>query len=222
MVSDLNERFRKLLIEPVRHSRWQVALVGAVIVLLAIAYSGPLRTDMAIAFWEWIDPVAGIMAFFLSVVVLYNQARDRWENSLEKRLTVSFVNANDDTELARVENAYLSGESDIRQWAQQLGRQIFGGNLQLDMNWDDQSPPRIMRELCGSQDAFVKLYHVTLYVYFESNPAEQLNAFSKRRFKHSRVEGTADALPLRWIRCDATGTRQSDNDSPHNQEPAEQ
>jgi len=199
-MGSLQQAMMKSLLEPLWYSRRQVALVILILVGLAVAYLGPFRSAAADAFWNWIDPVAGIVAFFISMVVLYNQARERWENSLEKRLTVSFVNAGDNKELARVEHAYLSGESDIRQWAQQLGFQIFGDKHQLDMNWDDQSPLRIVREACGDHASFIKLYEVTLYVYFDAIPTEKLAAFSKRHFKHSRVEGGRDSLPLRWIR----------------------
>ncbi|GIW83328.1 MAG: hypothetical protein KatS3mg105_5135 [Gemmatales bacterium] len=201
MSNSVLDTARKWLISPLWHSRWQAALIIVVIVFLALAYYAPLRTQTADALWNWIDPVSGITAFFISLVVLYNQARERWENSLEKRLTVSFVNARDNIEIARVEHAYLSGQSDIRQWAQQLGRQIFGGDLQLDMNWDDHEPPRVVRERCGDRRVFVKLYVVTLYVYFDVLPSEKITAFAKRRFKHSEVVGSADSLPLRWRRC---------------------
>ena len=107
------------------HSKTQSALITVVIVALGLMYWPALRGNPADAFWNWIDPVAGISAFVISLAILYNQARDRWENGLEKRLTAHYVNAKDDQEIACVENAYLAGESDIRQWAQSLGRQIL-------------------------------------------------------------------------------------------------
>jgi len=214
------DAIRRCIIEPARYSWRQAVLVLVLFLILAIAYLPPFRTDAADSFWNWTDPVAGIMALVLSIVVLYNQARDRWENSLEKRMTVSFVNANDDVELARVENAYLPGESDIRQWSQQLGRQIFGRNLQLDMNWDEQSPVRIARGLAVNKTAYVKVYGVTMHVYFDEVPREQLNAFTNRRFRHSCVVGSGDELPVRWIRCDARQGISQDGETHEKQEAA--
>ena len=149
--------------------------------------------------WEVIDPVAGISAFFITLFILYNQAISKWEDSLEKRLSVDFVYG--DNTIAKVENAYLAGESDIRPWAQQLGRQMMG-NLSFDMNWDSKKP-----EVVKMNNEFVKLYVITIYL--SENPlcpTTQNESFSKfqklsLKFSHSNVVFNENELPhVIWTR----------------------
>ena len=192
-------RMQRWVVQPIAHSKTQSALITVVIVALGLMYWPALRGNPAETFWNWIDPVAGISAFVISMAILYNQARDRWENGLEKRLTAHYVNTKDDQEIACVENAYLAGESDIRQWTQSLGRQMFGHNLDLDMNWDD-APPRIVQESSHGKIQFFKSYSITLSFDFNAPLKEGLEEFSERGFKHSHVEGSVDHLPVRWIR----------------------
>ncbi len=134
--------------------------------------------------WEWIDPIAGIMSFLITLVILYNQAYERWEDNLEKRLTVEYKYQ--DNTIAMVENAYLAGESDIRQWAQQLGSQMMGGHLDFDMNWDEPKPT-----IDRDGNDWYKFYKVEMYL--TSNPFDEkaredkIDSFTKRPFKHSEV-----------------------------------
>ncbi len=186
--------------QPMAHSKMQAATIFVVIVALGLMYWPQLLGSTAEAFWNWIDPVAGISAFILSLAIFYNQARACWEGSLEKRLTVYYVDSEDEKEVAVVEGAYLAGQSDIRQWAQQLGRQMFG-QMEMDMNWDDDDPPKIIREIVCSKARFVKSYSIKLYFDFKKDQENSLRKFTEERsFKHSHVEGDADNLPVHWIR----------------------
>ena len=53
-----------------------------------------------------------------------------WEAQLPKKLTVIFTF--EGLPLMKCEEAWLAGESDIRQWSQQIGRQMAGGTENLD------------------------------------------------------------------------------------------
>ena len=186
--------------QPMAHSKMQAATIFVVIVALGLMYWPQLLGSTAETFWNWIDPVAGISAFVISLAILYNQARDHWEEGLEKQLTVFYLNSVDGKEIAVVKNAYLAGPSDIRQWAQQLGGQMFG-HMEMDMNWDDDDPPRIICETVLGKPRFVKSYSIKLYFDFKKDQENSLRKFTEERsFKHSHVEGDADNLPVHWIR----------------------
>jgi hypothetical protein len=55
--------------------------------------------------------------------ILIGEAMQDWEGSLPKRLTVTYVNERLEP-VMQCRRAYLAGEGDVRQWAQQLGQQM--------------------------------------------------------------------------------------------------
>lgn len=187
-----------------------------VLILLGYAYSGSFEIteshgNLMQQLWDWIDPVAGIMTFFTTLVIFGMQAYKNWEQSLEKRLNINYwYSGNNDsrTPVAKVLGAYLSGENDIRAWAQQLGRQMMG-NLDFDMNWDDDTPPKILKMNKGK---FFKQYEID--VYLTSNPFESddhkknVNEFIKRKFWHSIIKIDLDNWPIIWERMDQSATSQ--------------
>lgn len=108
-----------------------IILVLVVLTCLYWNYNEDASCNGAVFIWKTFDPVAGLGAFILSFIVLYNQAKSNYLDSLEKRLSVDYIF--EDRIIMQVHEAYLSGESDIRAWAQQLGRQLSGGNLSMDI-----------------------------------------------------------------------------------------
>lgn len=157
--------------------------------------------------WLLLDPVSAIFTFLITIVILYNQANEKWKNSLEKRLDIDYiVSTNSDEKdklIAEVKNAYLAGESDIRQWAQQLGMQMFG-KLDFDMNWDDEKP--IIKKDNKSREYYIS-NKITMYL--TSNPLdtdagkEKIDKFLKRNFKHSKISGN-EKLPITWERIESS------------------
>lgn len=183
---------------PVAAKGLQAVLLIILFLILACVYGHRFAPKNFEGFWEWIDPVSAIMSFFITLAILYNQSKSDWEKSLEKRLTVRFKYGG--VEIARVENAYLSGESDIRPWAQQLGRQMMG-DLHFDMNWD-KSPAK---KECDDQDGkWIMKYEVVIYLV--KNPLEleqgkdSLERFIKNgsMYEHSVIEGEVGKLPIIW------------------------
>ncbi len=189
-----------LIIRPILFYSIGSLLLFVLIFVLSLGYCRSFYdSDIFEYIWTWVDPVFGISSFIITLVILYNQARSKWEDSLEKRLTVDFVYG--DNTIAKVENAYLAGESDIRPWAQQLGRQMMG-NLSFDMNWDSKKP-----EVIKMNNEFVKLYVITIYL--SENPlcpTTQNESFSKfqklsLKFSHSNVVFNENELPhVIWTR----------------------
>ena len=182
----------------IHHSKPWSYLLLALITVLGTYYA--LVTDHTDTLWQWIDPVAGIMTFGTTLVIFGMQAKTNWENSLEKLLTIEYVYTGDMQErtIARIENAYLSGEADIRPWAQQLGGQIMG-NLDLDMNWDESE-----RDIIFQGNQYFNAYSIKLYITSDPSRSEggqkKISEFLNRRFKHSQVSGDISNLPIIWKR----------------------
>ncbi len=179
--------------------KWQTIALVLLFSILVVLYIPYRKSFLSQGLWNTLDPIAGISAFVLSMIILYNQAYAKWKECLEKRLTVYFVNSQNNQKIAVVEQAYLSGQSDIRPWAQQLGRQILG-EMELDMNWDD-TPPKIISESHGGKTALFLVYEIIVFIHYEKDKltTECIDKFVKRTFKHSTVQGDAESLPVRWI-----------------------
>jgi len=83
---------------------------------------------------EWIDPSFTIITLVVTTIIAIIVNVENWNSNLPKRLTIHFVlppetGLNDLKIIFTCLEAYLSGVSDIRQWAQQIGRQKFGRDL---------------------------------------------------------------------------------------------
>ncbi|GIW80768.1 MAG: hypothetical protein KatS3mg105_2575 [Gemmatales bacterium] len=101
--------------------------------------------------------------------------------------------------LAIVENAYLAGESDIRQWAQSLGDQMFG-RLQFDLKWDED-PPRIVYDIENDETVYFKHYAVKLYFRPESPDFEdRIKNFPRREYLHSEIVQEREGGTIYWKR----------------------
>lgn len=161
--------------------------------------------------YNFLDPIASIMTFITTLAIFYMQAKTKWENSIEKRLSVTYIfvgndGDEDNVEVAKIIDAYLPSESDARAWAQSLGSQIMG-NLDFDMHWDESKSKIEFNEKLGD---FVKRY--SLKVYLTTDPRnvislktqkektilfedpekiivtnDKLEKFKNKKFKHSKL-----------------------------------
>jgi translation initiation factor 2 beta subunit (eIF-2beta)/eIF-5 len=157
-------------------------------------------------FWQWIDPVAGIMTFATTLVIFGIQAYNNWEDSLEKQLSVDYIYTGglEELTIVQVKNAYLAGDGDVRAWAQALGGQMMG-NLDFDMNWDEE-PQKIHYD--NKEGKYFKYYAVKLYLTTDPRTIKNddrkgekvMLSFLERKFKHSKLEGDLENLPINWIR----------------------
>ena len=94
---------------------WALA-IGIVILFIA---TGNIESLQKVA--GSLEAVTLIAATFIAFSILRNQRLD----SLDKKLTVEFYF--DNKIVLRCENAYLAGESDIRQWGQSIAQLINHG-----------------------------------------------------------------------------------------------
>lgn len=180
------------------HSKfWSWGLI-ILLFILGIWYGN--QQDHTDTWWQWIDPVAGIMTFITTLVIFGFQARKNWEDSLEKQLFVNYYYIGLEYPILSVQNAYLAGEGDIRAWAQALGRQVLG-DLEFDMNWDDPKPNI---SFDSPQNHYIKLYKVNIYL--STNPLDnesiktKSEAFLLKTFKHSKIEHDKIKGTIIWKR----------------------
>lgn len=202
----LKDEYLKFVAILKSYPKYPILLIFLLLVLVFL-YWHRLQEEGSLAdkCWELIDPVSAISTFFITLFVLYNQNRQRWENSLEKLLDVDYahVDENGEVVIAQVRGAYLAGENDMRQWAQAIGRQMMG-NLSFDLNWDDPRP-QIVR---GSDGVFYKKYYVKMYLTnhpFQTDDnnndaKDKVAKFMNRKFQYSTVRGGIDNLPIVWER----------------------
>jgi len=161
---------------PVAKNWKQLSAVGLVILGLGYMYVGyecdPTKS-LAHNIWATIDPIAGIGAFIFTLIVLYNQGMDRYLNSLEKRLSVDYylLSNNDDPKLImKIEQAYLAGDADIRQWAQSLGgQQLTGDHLSFDMHFETVFERKKERDKNGTP-----FLHYKINMYLDKDPRQRV------------------------------------------------
>lgn len=138
-------------------------LLFIVVVLPLLVYLIASNND-SISEFEWwtffLDPLLGIMTLAVALFVWWSEMNQEWEDKLPKLLTVEF--RHEGKAVMVCENAYLAGESDIRQWAQQIGRQMnHGGNLSFSPFMDGHENAKGPEEINGK---WYKGYHIVFYL----------------------------------------------------------
>lgn len=108
--------------------------------------------------WGWLEPLTGIATLLVAIGVWWGEVKQDMENALPKRLNVRFLF--EGKEIMRCDQAYLAGESDIRAWGQQIGRQLVGGILDFAPDIL-QTPGIVTDENVTPGGGPIKLYEVT-------------------------------------------------------------
>lgn len=78
--------------------------------------------NLSTLIWSVAEPTTGLTTLLVVIAVFYRELEQDWENSLPKSLTVNFEYK--EKLVLRCEDAFLAGEADIRQWGQQIGKQM--------------------------------------------------------------------------------------------------
>ncbi len=113
-----------------------VIVLGLFLTFFIWRYSGE-DTAFMCYFANYLDPIMGILTFLLAVIIGYRT----WTEKLPKKLTVHFKYGS--RYVFTCHKTYLAGEGDIRQWGQQIGKQM-NGNKNLDFYpYIDQSKPTV-------------------------------------------------------------------------------
>jgi hypothetical protein len=126
-----------------QHIALKVAGLAIILALLLIVF---LPQDFK-TFWDYFQIITGVATLATALIVWFSEAAEDRDESLEKRLDVIFAFRDKSRELRTVmvcEDIYLAGESDIRQWAIQIGQQMSGGDNTLNFRPDIyQQPGRV-------------------------------------------------------------------------------
>lgn len=93
--------------------------------------------------WERLSDAAGPATLVVAMAIWVGELHQDWTASLPKRLTVRFLHGG--RTVMSCEDAYLAGEADIRQWGQQIGRQM-NGNENLAFSPFLRQPPPVVRK----------------------------------------------------------------------------
>lgn len=111
-----------------------------------------------------IDPFFAILAGIFGFIIWYNQKRTQVIEELPKRMTVHFVRDRD--LIASCYESALAHEGDIRQMAQQIGKQMLGGDLKMYPYFNIETPEVCYSETEKKDDKPIKirLYKVTIFL----------------------------------------------------------
>ncbi|MEM9822234.1 MAG: hypothetical protein AAF985_14220 [Bacteroidota bacterium] len=109
---------------------------------------------------QWLDPIIGMFTFLAALGVWWTHNLKYWEDQLPKRLTIHYQFGEE--EIMRCEEVYLSGEGDIRPWAQQLGSQMSGNRYLLFEPFLEETAPQVKYD--EVERCYYKLYTVTFYL----------------------------------------------------------
>jgi hypothetical protein len=120
-------------------NRWTDILFAIGITLAITWYVNPWAEKPNNDWWGWMEPITGISTLAIAMLVWLGKSIQDVENALPKRLSVSFFHNNE--EIMFCSQAYLAGEGDIRQWGQQIGKQM-NQNEWLDLAPDILVLPR--------------------------------------------------------------------------------
>lgn len=109
---------------------------------------------------QLIDGILAVVLIAISFAIWFEQMSDNWKEKQLKLLTVRFYYQGQ--EVMRCEKATLVGEADIRNWGQQLGKQMSKEFLSFQPNINiEKQPLKYLSKAEGGQDDFAVLYTAT-------------------------------------------------------------
>lgn len=148
-----------------RHQRLQMLITLLVFFGIYWFVNSPMgQKDFTWWTQNW-DAVIGITTFLIAFFVWLGETNQDWENKLPKKLTVTFMyRENTDAEWKKMmccRNAFLAGEGDIRQWAQQIGKQMNNDNYLNFLPFMRMEKAPMAQKKEGN---WYKFYEVTIYL----------------------------------------------------------
>jgi hypothetical protein len=128
-------------------------LLISVPILIFIKENGGINNE-----WNVFDPVISVLTLIVAVIIWISELYQEAQKNLPKRFTVIFKH--NDIQVMICNEAYLSGENDIRAWGQQIGRQM-SKNQSLDFNPDIQQTQTEIRTIIENKKK-IKVNHYTV------------------------------------------------------------
>ena len=151
----------------------------ALLIIALLALSLVLLTDESHWWNELLDPVIGLGTFFFAIAVWYGELLQDWEQKLPKRLTVRFMR--DDRLCMICKNAVLVSEADIRQWGQQIGKQMNeNSNLSFETFFEIENGKPQKKNL-----EYYKPYYLSYFLSeLPDNISDIKERFQNREYLH--------------------------------------
>ncbi len=139
-----------------------------VMMILIVMLNHWVDTKWDNVYVKFIDPFLGLTTVIIALLIWYSQMKINWRSSLPKRLTVHFKYKEE--VIMSCYEAYLSGESDIRAWSQQIGRQM-NDNVNLDFYpYIDSPQPEIVSSFTEKNEdgSYISVQLYTVYFYLRN------------------------------------------------------
>lgn len=143
------------------------------------------------------EAITGLITFLIALFVWFIQINREWKDSLGKRLTVQFEFKN--KLVMKCEEAFLSGEADIRAWGQQLGQQMaLGAFLKFDPYIRIEQSKKIRYN--SYWDEYFVLYTATFYLtelpsWSKPNPTPEEKAEQAQWLENAKAEKCLEWIP---------------------------
>ena len=143
-----------------KSTKRQIILTSFLALCLIIFFIiGCLQSKSPNEMWQsWIDPFLALSTIFIAAFIWWNEKRQDWENALPKKLDAYFKYQN--KTVYQVKNAPLAGDDDIRQWGQQIGRQM-NDDKNLSFNGFKVEGPNRERDKAGKN---IMRYALTIWL----------------------------------------------------------
>lgn len=145
------------------------AVIVGMVVILAANCAGRATGNIAGWWTNWADPLITVATVIAAVLAWWETSNQAWEQDLPKRLNVHFTYQEE--YVFTCWEAILTGESDIRQWAQQIGRQMHVAGMPDEEKEDSRKAnldfgpnPKIPSPTIGDNDIIgpFRLYEITI------------------------------------------------------------
>ncbi len=155
------------------------------ILTILVAILNLLPQNLNSWYTNFLDPIISVSTVSIAIVIWYFQQKNYWKESLPKRLNVHFKYKGQ--VVMSCYEAYLSGESDIRQWGLQTGGQMVKGRLDFYPYLKSVEP--IIRksnfEKQNDESIDIMLYEITFYLSNDEFPNYRDDDFPN----HNKLKG---------------------------------
>lgn len=107
---------------------WLVIVVAVLAFLVTTWWAAPWKGEHD-QWWNAWEPIVTILTLAVAIIIWWVETVEAWERQLPKRLRVFFVHGEGAIKkpVMVCEDAVLVGDSDVRNWAFQLGKQMNQG-----------------------------------------------------------------------------------------------
>jgi len=143
-----------------RGTLFPIILFAIILLIPIILTNGSITEDRSIESWwdNWLEPWIGLLTFLVAIFIAYTNYKQAEINKLDKLINVHYKY--EENFILSYWGAYLSHESDIRQWGMQIGVQMTKVKFLQFYPYIDESGP--VKEYWN--DKYYNVYTVTFFL----------------------------------------------------------